>query len=36
METNITKVRISPEVLDTIIHDITYQGDVFGVYSYSP
>lgn len=33
METNIFKVKISPEVLDTIIHEIPYQGVDVGVYS---
>lgn len=27
------KIRVSPEVLKTIIHDVTYSGETFGVYS---
>ena len=26
-------IRVSPEVLNTIIHDVTYSGETFGVYS---
>jgi hypothetical protein len=33
METQIMKVRISPGDLSTIIHQVTYSGDTFGVYS---
>ena len=33
METQIMKIRVSPEVLDTIIHDVTISGETFGVYS---
>ena len=33
MDTQVMKIRVSPEVLDTIIHDVTYSGETFGVYS---
>jgi hypothetical protein len=33
METQIMKVRISPGDLTTIIHEVTYSGETFGVYS---
>lgn len=33
METQIQQVRISPGDLSTIIHQVTYSGDTFGVYS---
>jgi hypothetical protein len=33
METQTMKVRISPGDLSTIIHQVTYSGDTFGVYS---
>lgn len=33
METQVMRIRVSPEVLKTIIHDVTYSGETFGVYS---
>ena len=33
MESQTMYVRVSPEVLKTIIHDVTYSGETFGVYS---
>jgi hypothetical protein len=33
METQIMKIRVSPEVLTTIIHEVEYSGETFGVYS---
>lgn len=33
MNTEVMKVRVSPEVLNTIIHDITISGETIGVYS---
>ena len=33
MESQTMYVRVSPEVLKTIIHDVTYSGESFGVYS---
>jgi hypothetical protein len=33
METQTMRIRVSPEVLNTIIHDVTISGETFGVYS---
>ena len=33
MDTQVMNIRVSPEVLNTIIHDVTYSGETFGVYS---
>ena len=33
MDTEFYKVRISPEVLSTIIQDVNYDGETVGVYS---
>ena len=33
METQVMRIRVSPEVLKTIIHDVTYSGETYGVYS---
>ena len=33
METQVMRIRVSPEVLKTIIHDVQYSGETFGVYS---
>ncbi len=33
MDTQTMSIRVSPEVLDTIIHDVTSNNQTFGVYS---
>jgi hypothetical protein len=33
METQVMRIRVSPEVLMTIVHDVTYSGETYGVYS---
>ena len=33
METQVMRIRVSPEVLKTIVHDVTYSGETYGVYS---